>query len=225
MTGTAGKTALALLCVLFLAVSTAAAENGQGKQKYPVKEEHGADLYMLNYSKYIQHGFYLSVIGQAAQYNKGWGALIGGRAALLVDHIFAIGGGYELSIETRRSDIHGRDSSTERLMSLTKSYDARIRTVYGGGYIAYHIFSDKIVNFSMGALGGAGRLGKEYGYGPGSTFFFVEPELFVYVNLPHYARIGIGTSYRISWGIDYQGISDRDFRGFSIGLQVQCGIL
>jgi hypothetical protein len=208
-----------------IAVPVPALDTNKPGTRYPVKEEHGADLYMLNYSKYINYGFYLSVIGQAAQYRKGWGALIGGRAALLVDNIFAIGAGYELSIATSRSRLDGSGGADDRLYASSGIHGDGVNIAYGGGYICYHIFSDKIVNFSLGALGGGGHLGREYAGGPGGTFYIIEPEIYLYVNLPKYARIGIGASYRISWGVRYQGLSDRDFRGFSIGLQVQGGIL
>lgn len=194
------------------------------KGKYPVKEEHGADLYMLNYSRYIHYGFYISLIGQTAHYRKGWGGLIGGRAALLVDHIFAIGAGYELSVEARRSSMDSGNKAERAYASLTAAGEV-VRTVYGGGYISYHIFHDSMVNFSLGALAGGGHLGRDYAGGPGKNFAILEPEIYIFINLPAHARIGIGTSYRISWGVSYQGISDRDFRGFSIGLQVQAGIL
>ncbi len=225
MSGFIFKISSGILLALLLTMPSDAIGKNNSNGKYPVKEEHGSDLYMLNYSKYIDYGFYLSMIGQAAQYQKGWGGLIGGRAALLVDHIFAIGAGYELSIAARRSGIDGGGSPVERMYASFVSPGRNVKTVYGGGYISYHIFHDKIVNFSLGALAGWGHLGKDYAGGAGATFFFLEPEIYLFVNLPKYARIGIGTSYRLSWGVSYQGLSDRDFRGFSIGLQIQAGML
>jgi len=220
------RTTVIFLLVLSMALPAAAIDidSDLSKKKYPVKEEHGADLYMLNYSKYIHYGFYLSLIGQAAQYRKGWGGLIGGRAALLVDHIFAIGAGYEFSVGAHRSSMDSGNYA-EQFYASWISAGKDVRTVYGGGYISYHIFHGSIINFSLGALAGGGHLGRDYTGGPGKNFAILEPELYVFVNLPAYARIGIGTSYRISWGVSYQGISDRDFRGFSIGIQVQAGIL
>ena len=215
--------ALTLAAALSLPLQAAEVPVKKGT-RYPVKEEHGEDLYLLDYSKYIAYGFYLSAIGQAAQYRKGWGGMIGGRAALVVDHIFAIGAGYELSIDTRLSSLGG-GGAYDQLYQYPGNNDRSVCIAYGGGYISYHLFSDKIVNFSLGALGGWGHLGRNYSGGPGKTFHFLEPEIYLYVNLPRYSRIGIGASYRISWGVGYRGISDRDFRGFSIGLQVQGGIL
>ncbi|HOT44853.1 MAG TPA: hypothetical protein PLM53_13255 [Spirochaetota bacterium] len=224
--GLCSRSVAIILLVLSLALPASSIEIDSAifKEKYPVKQEHGADLYMLNYTQYIHYGFYLSLVGQAAHFRKGWGGMIGGRAALLVDHIFAIGAGYELSVAARRSSMESGNYA-ERLLASFASAGQVVRTVYGGGYLSYHIFHDSIVNFSLGALAGGGHLGGDYAGGPGKNFAILEPELYLFVNLPAHARIGIGTSYRISWGVSYQGISDRDFRGFSIGLQVQSGIM
>lgn len=189
------------------------------------EQKHPEDLYMLNYNRYIQYGFYSAAVVSAAQFRGGWGALAGGRAALVVDHIFAIGAGFELSLSANRGRIDGGGSTIERAESFRLPKLSRTRLLYGGGYLSYHIFSDKIVNFSLGALAGWGRCGADYAGGPGAKFFILEPEAYVYVNLPKYARIGIGTSYRVTWGARYRGITDRDLRGFSIGLQVQAGLI
>ncbi len=195
---------------------------GNREQEPPIapRKERGADMYMLNYNRFIEHGFYLSVSGKAAHYRAGWGALVGGRAALLVDHVFAIGAVGEISVFNVPGSL-----VPDRLNSAFGNTPGGMKIVYGGGYLAYHIFHDRIVNFSLGSLAGWGRLGGEYLKGPGSRFFIIEPELYIFLNLPRHARIGVGASYRISWGVDFHGIRDRDFRGFSVGLQVQAGLL
>ncbi|OHD65315.1 MAG: hypothetical protein A2176_15385 [Spirochaetes bacterium RBG_13_51_14] len=219
------KRRILLLLCFFITLAAAYARAKEGEKETPVHEQRGADLYMLNYNKFIQYGFYPSAIGQAAHFSGGWGVLFGQRAALLVDHIFAIGAGYEVSLYASRGRIDGDRTGPERYTSYIAPPASRPKFLYGGGYIAYHIFSEKIVNFSLGALAGWGRLGQDYAAGHGSTFFILEPELYLFVNLPRYARIGVGTSYRISWGVNYRGITDRDFRGFSLGLQIQAGFL
>ncbi len=180
----------------------------------------GSDLYMLNYNRFIENGFYIGATGRAAFYRKGWGIQGGARAAFLVDHIFAIGGACEVSLYQSSGSIR-----PDRYYAINTGSPGAIRTLYGGAYLAYHIFHDRIVNFSLGAIAGLGRLGGDYLKGSGTRYYFVEPEIWIFVNLPRYARIGIGTSYRHTWGVDYMGIGDGDFRGFSAGLQVQAGIL
>ncbi len=214
------KIAAMMFVAMILSTGTlTAAEKANNKSERLTDE-----LYMLNYNKFIQYGFYLSVSARAAQFRGGWGAQFGQRAALLVDHIFAIGAAYEISLYTDRDRISRNGNSGKKIASrLAARGDPRI--LYGGGYIAYHIFSDKIVNFSLGAIGGWGHIGRNYAGGAGSDFAFIEPEVYVFVNLPHYARIGVGASYRLTWGVNYQGIRDRDFRGFSILLQIQAGVL
>lgn len=180
----------------------------------------GSDLYMLNYNRFIENGFYIGATGRGAFYRKGWGIQGGARAAFLVDHIFAIGGACEVSLYQSSGSIR-----PDRNHGIIPGAPGTIRTLYGGGYLAYHIFHDSIVNFSLGTIAGWGRLGGDYLTGPGTRYFFVEPEVWIFVNLPRCARIGIGTSYRFTWGVNYLGIDDGDFRGFSAGIQVQAGIL
>lgn len=218
---TNGKDKIALLAVMIMLLSAGMTRAEEKPDKK--NSRHPDELYMLNYSKFVQYGFYLSVSAQAAQFSGGWGALFGQRAALVVDHIFAIGAAYEISLYTDRNRVSMKRNSSDRMISrFIARNDPRI--LYGGGYISYHIFHDWIVNFSLGALGGWGHIGKNYAGGDGSTFAFVEPEVYVFVNLPWYVRLGVGASYRFSWGVKYQGIKDRDFWGFSIGFQIQAGV-
>ena len=180
--------------------------------------------YMLNYSRFIQYGWYLSVKSSAANYSGGWGVLFGGRAAFVIDRIFAIGGGYEISLHATRGSLNGRRGGSEWHHLVPGLAISRPKLLYGGGHITYHIIAEMPVNFSLGALAGWGHLGRAYASG-GSRFFILEPEVFIYANIPNYVRVGAGASYRFTWGVRYQGITDQDIRGFSVGIQIQAGLI
>lgn len=211
-----------ILAGFLLYVAIGAASPAASMENKPVtpRKERGSDLYMLNYNRYIDNGFYLGVSGKSHFFRKGWSVQGGARAAFLVDHIFALGAACEVLLHRSAGLLR-----PDRHYSILPGTPGRVRGLYGGGYISYHIFHDSIVNFSLGSIAGWGRLGGDYLTGPGSRFFFIEPEIWFFVNLPRYSRIGIGTSYRLTWGLNYMGIGDGDFRGFSAGIQVQAGIL
>lgn len=180
--------------------------------------------YMLNYTRFIQYGWYLSVKSSAANYSGGWGALFGGRAAFVIDRIFAVGAGYEISLHATRGSLNGRRDGSEWHHLVPGLAISRPKLLYGGGHITYHIIAEMPVNFSLGALAGWGHLGRNYASG-GSRFFVLEPEIFIYANMPRHVRVGAGASYRFTWGVQCQGINDRDIRGFSVGIQIQAGLI
>jgi hypothetical protein len=170
-------------------------------------------------------GFYYAALFQAAQFGGGWGGFFGQRAALVVNRVIAIGGGCELSMSADRGRLDAGGNLAGVYLQLPYPPDPAPRILYGGGYFSYHFLSESIASFSVGALIGGGHLGRNYAGGPGCDYFVFEPEAYVYVNLPKYVRLGAGLSYRVSWGLSYQGITDMDFRGLSIGVQAQAGLL
>lgn len=170
-------------------------------------------------------GFHYAALFQAAQFGGGWGAFFGQRAALVVNRVIAIGAGCELSMSADRGRMDAGGNLLGRYMQLPYPPHPDPKILYGGGYFSYHFFTETIASFSVGVLVGGGHLGTNYAFGSGSDYFVIEPEAYVYVNLPKYVRFGAGLSYRVSWGLSYQGITDMDFRGLSIGVQVQAGLL
>ena len=170
-------------------------------------------------------GFYYAALFQAAQFGGGWGAFFGQRAVLTVNRVISIGGACELSMSADRGRIDAGGNILGTYMQLPYPPNPKARILYGGGYFSYHFFTDTIASFSVGALMGGGHLGRNYAGGQGCDYFVFEPEAYIYVNFPKYVRLGAGLSYRVSWGVSYQGITDIDFRGLSIGVQAQAGLL
>ncbi len=150
--------------------------------------------------------------------------LVGGEAALLIDHRLALGvGGYGLA-----SLVPGPRSSRGN-----RSY---LGLGYGGLVVRHNFVNQRLVYLSVGTLVGAGGVGffeavdeyeYEYEYDEAEfdadPFFVVEPSLGIHLNVTRWMRVGASVSYRLSEGIDCEGFTDRDFRGAAAGGHVQFG--
>ncbi len=172
----------------------------------------------------IDHGGYLGVYNQATMMNGNLCNLVGGKAAWIINHSFAIGGGgYGLTYPTERAEFTG------------KSYNGLDTTTafgFGGVLFEYFIWPDRIVTIAPGIIIGGG--GIEY-YNPSEmdeekddekltdSFLTVMPELNIYLNITEYVRIGAGVSYRFVNGIEQDTFSDSDIRGFSISISAAAG--
>ena len=200
------------LVILSLPAALESKKNGADNKVLKIKD---------NDNKYIRYGFYFSAYMQAAQFRAGWGSFCGARGVVLIDHVFAIGAGLGLSIYTGENCFY--ESGIDKYKSKLYNSSADPGILYGGGYAAYHFFTKHIVNISIGCLAGGGNIGRHHLDGTRGTFIIVEPELYIYFNLSAIVRMGVGTSYRYTWGVDYNGISDIDFRGFAISLSLQAG--
>ena len=106
----------------------------------------------------------------------------------------------------------------------------RVGFGYGGLLIEYYLNPKDLVVFSAGTLIGAGgvslynsRTHDENHDNHGDTFFALEPEVNIFVNITRFCRIGVGASYRYTNGIHSEEFSDKDFRGPSAKIMAQFG--
>lgn len=148
--------------------------------------------------------------------------LVGGEAALLLNHRLAIGvGGLGLA-----NLVDGPPSSEGNASYMGFGY--------GGLVIRHNFVNQRLVYLSVGTLVGAGGIGffeevgeYEYEYDleefDEDPFFVVEPSLGIHLNVTRWLRVGGSVSYRYTKGIDCEGFTDRDFRGPSAGGQVAFG--
>lgn len=149
--------------------------------------------------------------------------LVGGEAAFLIDHRFAIGvGGYGLASEVSGPTFANGDGSA-------------LGFGYGGGILRYHFVGERSpLGLSIGALVGGGglthlrKLGEddfEYDIEQDEpdAFFVVEPSVQGHLYLTRWMRLGINGSYRFVSGVNSLGLQDSDLAGFAFGGHLQFG--
>ncbi|MCL1865663.1 MAG: hypothetical protein FWF73_07625 [Spirochaetes bacterium] len=151
--------------------------------------------------------------------SKTW--LGGARAGLLIDHNFAIGLG-------AMGVIHFKD--TEKLLNAPyDSYYNKTRLYYGGMTLAYYFNPKDLIIFSVGSLIGGGLLHFDKNKSViilndvNDKFFVVEPEINVFLNIIPYCRIGVGSSYRFTKGLNTNGLN-KDFRDFTVSASIEIGV-
>ncbi len=150
------------------------------------------------------------------------------EAGVIIDHALSLGGG-GCGIVTR--------ASAEAYGPEPHDANDRLNFGYGGAIVKYHFFSREVANLSVGALLGAGGVSIATYEGPGwpdeddddyhhkrtEAVFVFEPQVGGYVNLTRWLRAGVTAGYRVVSGVDTQGLDESDFRGPSIGGQMQAG--
>lgn len=195
--------------LIMATTSLYASDNGDKKKDDSRKPDTLLSVSDVDLSGYGAPYVSFSRLGEKA------GVFVGGRGGLIINDSFVIGaGGMGLTYPTRREDISGT------------SYEGDMPHVtvgYGGGILEYHILPKKLFHVSIGVLIGGGGLslsdksdedegGNDHDRGT-DKFFVVEPELYLYVNVTRFLRIGIGGSYRYVNGINTEEFTDKDLRG------------
>jgi hypothetical protein len=99
---------------------------------------------------------------------------------------------------------------------------------YGGFRVAGIIASDRLVNFTVGVLAGGGALGSQRNGGEGTgyndTFWILEPDASVDVNIAKQFRLSSGVSYRFVGATDVSGMTATQVGGASLGFALKVGI-
>ena len=108
---------------------------------------------------------------------------------------------------------------------------------YGGFLVEYYLSPKELFHVSIASLLGVGGVmysqnhfkddhidGDDF---KGNAFFVAEPEVNLFINLTRFWRIGIGATYRYTYGLDGLAedaqLSDELFTGFNSQLQFQFG--
>jgi hypothetical protein len=151
----------------------------------------------------------------------------GVRGGLIINDSFVIGlAGYGLAHPDRRESYTGNEYAE----------DPYIGFGYGGALIEYTFFPKRLVNFTLGAtIGGGGLVYHENDdddedddhrahHGRANSFFVVEPEATISVNVTRFCRVGAGVSYRYVNGIrNDTDFDDADFSGLHGNFMVSFG--
>ena len=164
--------------------------------------------------------------------NETYGWFTGGRGAVIINDSYAIGGaGKMLVYPTEREELTGTSYSGE---------EPYAQLGYGGLLLEYYLNPKDLFHVSVGVLAGAGGLAysqysiEDDNYDDGhddptdfDAFFVVEPEVNLFVNLTRFCRVGVGVSYRYTYGLDGNNsaaeITDETMRGFNGICQIQFG--
>ncbi len=188
-------------------------------------EEQAADRKKVLFdSDSITHGGQISAINHVSYINGNWSNLTGGKITWIINHKLSIGGeGFGFTYPTDREKFTGKPySGTESKVGLG----------YGGPYLEYFFWPENIFTIAPGLMVGAGGFGyyntndsDETADSKSSSdvFLIVTPEVNIFLNITKYIRIGAGVSYRFVNGLDTEGFTDRDFRGFSMSLSISAG--
>lgn len=148
--------------------------------------------------------------------------VIGGRGGWIINNTFVIGGaGYGTTRGGRdNNSISGFDVADQAKESKEMTFG------YGGVLLEYWHGSDRLINYSVSNLLGAGGLGfedkitketKSY------SMFIDEIEASLVVNWADHFRTNFGVGYRFVGGAKHFDISANDLSGFFAGVGFSFG--
>ncbi len=153
------------------------------------------------------------------------GVLVGGQGGWIINDSFVIGGGgCGLTTDHKKKAITADHDPDDLSLALG----------YGGMRLEYHIFPKKLIHFSIGTLVGAGGYTlyerghrrdyeDEDEFREAESFFILEPELNMFLNITRFLRLGIGGSYRYVNGVSNYGLENKDLMDYSGQVSLQFG--
>jgi hypothetical protein len=132
--------------------------------------------------------------------------LVGGRGGWIINHMFLLGGG-------------GYGLVSDVFISGNK-----LNMEYGGLYAEYIFNSDALIHFTVGSLIGIGTAHYDPEGSDSRSFFVLEPEANVELNVVTFFRVCAGVSYRFSIGASGPaGLNDATLSGLSANLFLKFG--
>ncbi|NLY90932.1 MAG: hypothetical protein GX081_04920 [Firmicutes bacterium] len=168
----------------------------------------------------LDYGGYGGLELKAAPMRKETGLFVGGYGGWFINHTFFIGaGGYGL-VNKVKAPVTGLDGET-----------LYYEMGYGGLILEYVNNSNKIAHFTMKTLIGGGGLGYEYKRSFGDwasnysneSFFIVEPDINLELNVFTHFRVALGVGYRYIDGIESEGLTGKDLSGVYANLTLKFG--
>ena len=158
----------------------------------------------------VESGGYGAPIFKVGQINGATGVFVGGQGGWIINHSFVLGGkGYGL---VNNVDIEG-------------SQNLKLDFGCGGVLLEYIFSSEKILHVVINTMIGAGGVRyaeKDYSNDyedevdyNSSSFFVLEPGIYMVLNISSYFRIGAGITYRYVNGVEYENLTNADLSGVS----------
>jgi hypothetical protein len=149
--------------------------------------------------------------------------MVGGRGGWILNHSLVLGGGgYGVVTEV---------NAPEGALPLEGPLD--IEFGYGGFEVEYIIHPKSLVHFSIYTLigGGVTNFVKDVGAvtesneqaGESHFMFVLEPTVNAELNVTTWFRLNAGMSYRLTSGVNQEGLNDSDFSGMAATLTFKFG--
>lgn len=211
------RTKLNLLVALFLI--SALTLNAQND-----KDEHMQTLFGNGPVAYGGYG------GPRVTYSKFDGRdvwMVGGRGGVIFNHVFSIGGaGYGIVNSPFYSSITYKDSTFS---------DVTLQGGFGGMQLEFFLKPMKVLHISFPVLIGAGDLmlvaDRPYAYDSDledriichGSFFVIEPNIEVELNVIRFMRLSLGVGYRYTPGVDLADIPSNAFNSVEGSISLKFG--
>jgi hypothetical protein len=173
----------------------------------------------------ISHGGYGGPVVRYGRIAGQDAVLVGGRGGWLINHRLLVGlGGIGQA---------GNPAAPERIVDrYNRELDFSLG--YGGFFTEYIVAPHRLIHGTVGVLVGAGGINLHHRQhhfderrdGPfrNLTFFVVEPEIGLELNVVQFFRINLHGAYRVATGVSGIGFENSDFRGPSAGLNLKFGV-
>lgn len=152
----------------------------------------------------IESGGFGGVKVQVTSINKQDAVLVGGVGGWILDHTFTIGGGgYGLVTNV-----------PAKVPDVVRGYK-NMSLGYGGVYFEYVESSHKLLHLTFGLLIGAGGIGYRNENSDvedisKDSFFVLEPNVQMNLNVTHFFRISTGFNYRFVRGVEEYTITSNN---------------
>lgn len=173
----------------------------------------------------IESGGYGALVINFTNVKHDFGVMVGGYGGWLINHSFLLGGGgfgLANNIQAPNSaQPNGSNTSSENLLYIKEGY---------GGLILEYIFnSKKLVHYNIQTLIGGGgvtySLKNQYDVNEDKNcpFFVWEIGANAEFNIVKYFHLCLGGKYRLTSGVDMEGLSDSDLSGANLALTFKFG--
>ncbi|MCP4133394.1 MAG: hypothetical protein GY754_20670 [bacterium] len=213
------KKGLLIITAVFFMCTMAAALWAQ--EEGAVEDTREKPSTIFNDEEYTFSGYGAPVV-RFSKIGEQYAWLAGGRGGLIINENLVLGAGcYGIAYPTKRREIVAGGYTGDK---------PNMYMGYGGALIEYYFFPKSLFHLQAGVLvGGGGIVFAEDNANDDSLkhtadgFFVVEPEVNLFVNVTRFARIGVGGSYRYVNGVDSDGLSNSDIRGFSASVMFAFG--
>ncbi|MGD8628698.1 MAG: hypothetical protein PVH52_06420 [bacterium] len=162
-------------------------------------------------------GGFFTIVTKNTEIKQTFNLMVGGQAALLVNHNWAFGvGGYGVV-----NDPIPEGLKEEGLIKL--------RGYYGGFLLEYIAWPEKVVHVAIPVLVGAGKVEYKGSYRDSKTgedsdtYFIAEPGLDLEFNITRFWRMDLGATYRYVSGCELGDVTDNDLSGLAANLTFKFG--
>jgi hypothetical protein len=156
-----------------------------------------------------RNNFYAGFVLKGVNFSNSWGLELGGKVGANLNQSWILGLGF-YSLLTKNIIIPGTNFSNAPILTLG----------YGCAEIEYSVKISDNIRISSHLSPGIGKADYQnstfYGaetYTPGDWFFFAEPGLSFDFRLYQTFWLGIGYNYRLSFGVNLDGLRDNDLTG------------